>query len=488
MIRRRLPSHRRPGNKVPHVLLVNPWITDFAAFDLWIKPLGLLRLGGMLKQAGVRVTLLDCLDRHDPEWLRRQGLKKAKSRHDGTGPFHKTVIPKPAVLKGVPRRYGRYGWPLSFVEERLKVLRPPDAILVTSGMTYWYPGVVEMIDLLKRIFPDTPVILGGVYATLCPDHARRVSGAHAVVQGDGERALPALLRNSAGIRMREDPNPVFTVSRPLYSLYSNLKTAAVQTSRGCPNRCPFCASHLLVPRFEPFDHREAAGMIRSVVEQGAHHVAFYDDALLENRESRLFPILRHLSEYSVRCAFHTPNGLPPRLIDGETAAMLFRSGFMTLRLSFETVNPERQQAMGKKVTSEDLKNAVKHLRAAGFSGKSVAAYVLTGLPGQGPAEVMESIRFVYSQKIRVSLAAFSPVPGTDTWREAVDRGLLEDDSDPLLTNNTVFAASGPDRLPEWFVRAGTLVSLGNSLLLSGKEPLKDALFSRELKDLSLNPS
>lgn len=52
--------------KAPLILLINPWITDFAAYDYWTKPLGLLLLGSLLREGGCGVTLIDCLDRHDP--------------------------------------------------------------------------------------------------------------------------------------------------------------------------------------------------------------------------------------------------------------------------------------------------------------------------------------------------------------------------------------------------------------------------------------
>ena len=47
-------------------------------------------------------------------------------------------------------------------------------------MTYWYPGVIEAISLSKEIHPDVPVILGGIYARLCKNHALKNSGADIV--------------------------------------------------------------------------------------------------------------------------------------------------------------------------------------------------------------------------------------------------------------------------------------------------------------------
>jgi hypothetical protein len=46
----------------PNILLINPWITDFAAYNFWIKPLGLLYIASLLRKSGFRVTLIDCLD------------------------------------------------------------------------------------------------------------------------------------------------------------------------------------------------------------------------------------------------------------------------------------------------------------------------------------------------------------------------------------------------------------------------------------------
>jgi hypothetical protein len=42
------------------ILLINPWIHDFAAYDFWLKPLGLLYLGGLLRQNGHQIHFIDC--------------------------------------------------------------------------------------------------------------------------------------------------------------------------------------------------------------------------------------------------------------------------------------------------------------------------------------------------------------------------------------------------------------------------------------------
>jgi hypothetical protein len=188
----------------PHILLVNPWIHDFAAYDFWAHPLGLLTLGGILRDHGARVSYLDCLDRFHP----RSASRSWPSARCGRGPYLKSVIAKPPGLEDIPRNYCRYGIPPDWFQGDLRALDPPDLVLVTSMMTYWYPGVRETIGRIKTVFPRVPVVLGGIYATLCPDHARHTCGADRVTIGPGEGAILPLVAEITGWSPtpRIDPN------------------------------------------------------------------------------------------------------------------------------------------------------------------------------------------------------------------------------------------------------------------------------------------
>ena len=53
-------------------------------------------------------------------------------------------------------------------------------------MTYWYPGVFKLIEITKKLFKEVPIILGGIYATLCYEHAKKYSGVDIVFNGCGE--------------------------------------------------------------------------------------------------------------------------------------------------------------------------------------------------------------------------------------------------------------------------------------------------------------
>jgi len=46
------------------IVRINPWIYDFAAYDLWMKPLGLLYIAGFLEESGYDVSLINWMDRY----------------------------------------------------------------------------------------------------------------------------------------------------------------------------------------------------------------------------------------------------------------------------------------------------------------------------------------------------------------------------------------------------------------------------------------
>jgi hypothetical protein len=258
------------------VLLVNPWIYDFAAHNLWIEPLGLLTIAAVLRDNGYGVTVLDCLAPHS---------STPRTRPDGSGKFFKTVVDKPQPVMNIPRHYGRYGLPVARFDRALVEAPCPDLVMVASGMTYWYPGVIEAIRRVRARWAGVPVALGGVYATLCPDHARRHTGTDWVIVGPGVAPALKLVDELTGHQSRPDlyaephawPSPAHEMMpRPF---------AGLVTSWGCPFRCSYCASHRLQPAFVQREPSAAVAEIVRCVRHGIHDFAFYDDALLLDADS-----------------------------------------------------------------------------------------------------------------------------------------------------------------------------------------------------------
>jgi radical SAM superfamily enzyme YgiQ (UPF0313 family) len=428
---------RKTHTQGAHLLLINPWIYDFAAYDLWAKPLGLLVLAALLEANGWTIRYCDCLDVHHPalKRLKTQGIKR---KSDHRGHYYREEVQKPAPLGSIPRKYYRFGLSPEVFSETLRSLPVPQAILVTSGMTYWYRGVHGVIDIVKEVFPSVPVILGGIYATLCAEHAERTSGADFVIQGWGEMQILRLLEELTGISPSfiPDLNDLDTLPPPAFNLYPHLDYACVLTSRGCPFHCTYCASPRLNPRFITRDPAHVINEIAAWVDHGAEDIAFYDDALLADHEFAL-ALLQGIAKRGSAVRFHAPNGLHARGVTEEVAHLMRQVGFATVRLGLETCSHKQQLATGGKVSNDDFQSAVRNLRQAGYASQEIGVYILAGLPGQEREEVERSIRFVKRCRARPYLAEYSPLPGTPLWGEAVTVSPFDLQGEPLFHNNTI---------------------------------------------------
>jgi radical SAM superfamily enzyme YgiQ (UPF0313 family) len=415
----------------PSLLLINPWIYDFAAYDFFARPLGLLYLAGLLRARGYAVYFLDCL-----------GAPHARTGPFGTGRYPKEIMPPPPPLQGLTRRYGRYGISEAAFRARLAQVPTPSAILVTSLMTYWHPGVAAAIRLARERFPDVPVILGGIYATLCPEHARQHSGADRVVAGPGEAAILGILEEITGF---SPPEPSFpdledldSLPYPALDLLDHPSYILVLTSRGCPLDCNYCASRQLQPVYRRRRPQAvAAELIYWQDQWGLVDAAFYDDALLVGAADHLLVILEELARRGRTFRFHTPNGLHARLISGEVAQWLKRANFATLRLGVETT-ALGDARLDAKLEAGELEAALANLREAGFAPAEIGVYLLMGLPDQAEAEVAASILRVKELGATPVLAQYSPIPGTALWPRAVATSRYNLTADPLFQNNSLF--------------------------------------------------
>ncbi|MCD4785446.1 MAG: radical SAM protein [Candidatus Eremiobacteraeota bacterium] len=421
-----------------NILIVNPWIVDFKAFDFWIKPLGLLYIASILKKNHYNINLIDCIDRHHPSV---EG--KTRFRPDGTGKFYDTRIDKPAFYRDIPRRYKRYGLPIDTFRKELERIPAPDVILVTSVMTYWYPGAHLAIEILKRRFPETPVMLGGIYPTLCPDFAEKKSGADIVISKFNIADFLEIIGDITGTTPDFIPNGFPEFPYPAFQLYEKISYGTILTSMGCPFNCSYCASKRLYPGFIQRNPQDVADEIIYMADNfNIDKFAFYDDALLVNAGSHLIPMLERILNSGKKLRFFTPNGLHARFITPEVASLMCKTGFEDIRLSLETSDEEMLRKTGGKVTAGELTGALNRLEKAGYNSGDIAIYIMMGLPGQTVEECNRTLDFIHNARAQVRLSNYSPVPGTADFENL--RGSYGDKPDnPLFHNNTYHHYKGP---------------------------------------------
>ena len=419
----------------PHILLINPWIHDFAAYDFWAKPLGLLILAAILRRQGLRVSYIDCLDRFHPK-----AHSQDPTARYGRGPYLKTTISKPFGLENIPRRFSRYGIKPEWLKADLVSLPRPEIVLVTSLMTYWYPGVKETIAAVRAVFPDSTIILGGIYATLCRDHAIKTVGADQVIAGPGESQIMEIVAAHTGYRAHlqpmDDPD---TWPRPAFDLQHRITYIPLLTAIGCPYQCAYCASHYLNPTFKRRSPQAVVDEIQFWYRRyGVIDFVFYDDALLIDPESHALPIFESIIRSDLNVRLHTPNGMHIREINDKVARLMHRAGMTTLRLGLETSSFHTRDQMDRKVNQAEFDQAADCLKRAGFRREQIGAYLLVGLPDQLVASVEASIQVVKKNGLTPVLAHYTPIPHTTMWEAACAASPYNLAADPIFSNNAVF--------------------------------------------------
>lgn len=372
---------------------------------------------------------MDCLEDFDPQGL--SSKRRPKQKAYGTSKYFKEQVPKPTPYLHIQRRYSRYGLPVDLVREKLLSIPRPAIVLVGSMMTYWYLGVQEAIRLAREVFKGVPIVLGGIYARLCYEHALKNSGADIVLATTSPADILSLLLS---LKIYPGRAKVYH-PYPAFELLNRQRVVAIETSRGCPFRCSYCASGFLNPDFERTPIEEVIEEIRFWASSyQVKNFAFYDDALLIRPD--ILRLLEGLCDIPYEVSFHTPNAVHAKRITREVARLLYEARFRTIRLGLETHLMGKERLYDNKLESYDLEKAMDALYWAGFRPQDLGGYLLAGLPNQTPEEVSKAID--YAQKIGLPpyIAEYSPIPHTALWEEA-KRASLYDLDEPLYQNNTI---------------------------------------------------
>ncbi|MCM8803480.1 MAG: radical SAM protein, partial [Candidatus Omnitrophica bacterium] len=409
------------------VLFINPPIYDFSAFDLWLKPLGFLKIIDLFKKNGFEIFYFDFMDRNH-KFYNNIKVKKGKF---GCGKYFFKEVEKPEIYRNIPRKYKRFGLPVEVFIEFLKDIKNPDFIFITTGMTYWVLGIKEVVEIIKKFYSRVPVIIGGIYASFCYDDAKNLEVDY-IFRGKDIFKFSYDFSSRFGIDIK-----IPDILKPYWGVYEKLDYLVVKTSYGCPFSCWYCG----IKQFEPeYKKRDFDEVVEEIIENAEkfkiEDIAFYDDALLFNFDEQLYKILEKVKRYNKNLRFHTPNGIHPKFIKKEVAYILKEANFKTIRLSLETIEKNRIEESGYKVNFSEFENSIKYLIYAGFTKEEIGVYILAGLPGQMPNEVINTINILRNYPVKIKIAEYSPIPGTVDFKIA--QKLYPDlpISNPLFQNNS----------------------------------------------------
>ena len=291
----------------PRLLLFQPPIYDFALYDLFLKPYGLLRLGRWFEESGYDVFFLNGLDYKESESIRVLGRPRRMSNGTGKFPRMRAQLPKGVESE---RYFGRYGVLPEILRKKIKKVKP-DLIFITSGMTYWYKGVIEAAKLSKEVYPDTPVVTGGIYASLMPEHCKTQTYSDYVISGNTVSDIKTILSDHSL------PEPIGPIPAAPLMIEEVWKDAGIiRLNEGCPFHCDYCASDLLSSSFASGNAETAFNTLLEMHERfDTGNFAFYDDALLVNSSRSINPFLELILKKELPVRFYLPNAVHLQFLD-----------------------------------------------------------------------------------------------------------------------------------------------------------------------------
>ncbi len=312
----------------------------------------------------------------------------------------------------------------------------------------WFvPDLVETVRRLRGL-TDAPIVLGGVGYSIFPREILQATGADFGIRGDGEEALVALARELESGRRRFDRVPGLLwreggrlrACPPAWPSPLRLPTArdaldnaayfrrggqaGVETKRGCPRTCTYCADPLAKGRSARVrDPREVAEEFESLARQGCDVVHLCDSEFnLPPDHARVVCDELARRRLGDRVRWYTYMAVVP--FDARLADRMQRAGCVGINFTGDSAAEAMLRAYRQPHRAGDLASAVRLCRERGIA---VMIDLLLGGPGETPETLAETIGFMKRIGPDCVGAALGLrlYPGTEATREVAAEGPLE---------------------------------------------------------------
>lgn len=333
---------------------------------------------------------------------------------------------------------------LGLVEEYTKQMQPP-YIFGFSVLTAALKEALSVSYELKKRYPGSFVVFGGVHPTAMPQEVLSHKHVDVVITGEGEKTLIELYKH---IKNKKDFTHLENIAfrkngdfienkrsfkldnldaypRFPYHLFSPQKydLGFVLSSRGCPYECIFCSNRVTTGR--QYRYR-SAGVIVDDLEMlykqyNKKSILFLDDNFLVNKE-RIYLLIDEIKK----------KGLDKKMIfnfqargdnvNPEILKNLYDSGFKSIFFGIETSNEEIMKIIKKNETVVQCVQAAKLAKKIGFH---VSATFIYGLPKESRQDRMNCVKL--SKEIGLDMVRYNnatPYPGTELYEIAKRQGRL----------------------------------------------------------------
>jgi radical SAM superfamily enzyme YgiQ (UPF0313 family) len=262
-----------------------------------------------------------------------------------------------------------------------------------------------------------PVVLGGVHPTFMPEEAKK--HADAVVLGEGELIIAQLIddfeqRELKPFYRAERLHDLHDLPLPRRELlgkgYSPI-FKVVETTRGCPNRCEFCAVPVIAGRrYRTRSLPDIRRELETIVKKQGEYIFLADDNVIAQRAHAkgLFEIFRELR---VRWMGFVTIEIAK---DVELLKLAAESGCISLFIGFESLRKENLDGPKKRFQGvEDLQEFIERIHDHGIG---IQGSFIFGFDHDDPDVFERTVEFIQRNKIELpTFSVLTPFPGTPLW-------------------------------------------------------------------------
>ncbi|MBI4162662.1 MAG: cobalamin B12-binding domain-containing protein [Candidatus Aenigmarchaeota archaeon] len=295
---------------------------------------------------------------------------------------------------------------------------------------------IELTDLIKRQYPEVTVLLGGPHATITADELAEKTAADIIVREEADNVITDIVDDlekykqikvvEAG-KVKDLDSLPFPARHLLGNLnkYSSLPNTykkdphcfQMVTSRGCPFTCTFCFD--AKGFFRQRSVKNVMEEIRSLKgKYNIKEIAFWDDILTLNKKW-VYDFCAEMGKENIVWSCYTRLDL----IDENLLKAMKNAGCWNIFFGIESGAQELLDNITKKMTVEQMRNAVKIVKKAGIE---IRGSFMLGLPGETPELARQTIKFAID--LDPDYAQFSlttPYPGTQLWNTYEQWGTLD---------------------------------------------------------------
>jgi radical SAM superfamily enzyme YgiQ (UPF0313 family) len=285
------------------------------------------------------------------------------------------------------------------------------------------PRVYQIADEFRK--RGKKVVLGGYHPTALPNEA--IQHADSIVKGEAEASWPKLLKDVENGKLKPfyEPDPDFDMSQipPIRRdlIVLNPLLGAVQSTRGCSNRCEFCAISSFCGH--GVKQRPVENVVEEIIKMPNKLFIFHDPHLTArpNYARELFKEMIKQKVNKSWLANGTTNVLSK--IDDEFLNLARKAGCLEWFIGFESVS---QKALnGIKKTHNKVENFKKLIKRLHKHGMAVQGGIIFGFDEDTPDIFDLTLEKMYEFELDiVEVNILTPYPGTPLFDRLEKEGRI----------------------------------------------------------------